>query len=146
MPLIFGTATTSGTSYVNPMVGEPGPTVQLKVDLSALTAGPTGEVDANGWLKPGVVFDVAGGLLIPVASTKAVYGVVLEATALAVAGLNQGTVTSTTLDSDTDCPIAVCVSGVVNRDIAEKNMGHAYTADEIAGFNLAGSHLRLTET
>jgi hypothetical protein len=147
MPLIFGTGTTSGTTYANPMVGEPGPTVQLKVDLSQLTAGAAGEVDAYGYLKPGVVFAVSGGLLVPVGSSGVVYGVVQEATRLAVTGADTGAVTTTTLGSETgDHFIAVCVSGVVQRDIGEDNMGRAYTANEIAGFALAGSLLRLTET
>jgi hypothetical protein len=35
---------------------------------------------------------------------------------------------------------------MVNRDIAEDNLGRAYTADEIAGFALAGSTCQLTRT
>jgi hypothetical protein len=146
MPLIFGTATTSDTGFANPFVGTPGPTVQLKVDVSALEAGSAKEVSAYGILKPGMPFAESSGLLIPVGSGNFVYGVVMEPIQLAAAGASTGAVTTTTLDSDVDQPIAVCVSGVVNRDIIEDNLGRALTADEIAGFDIAGSHLRLTET
>lgn len=146
MPASFGAATSSGTTYTCPTVGEPGPTLQVNVDMSALTAGSTGEVDAYGFLKPGVVFDISSGLLIPVASGQPCYGYVQHPIQLIVGGSDTGVVTDTTLDAATDQPITVCISGAINRDIGEDNMGRAYTADEIAGFNLAASLLRLTET
>lgn len=146
MPLSFPTGQASTTTYTNPMVGTPGPTVQLKVDMSALSAGAAEVVDAYGVLKPGAVFDLSSGLLIPVLTGEPVYGVVIEPIQLVAAGSATGAVTTSSLDSDVDQPITVCISGVVNRDIAEDSMGRAYTADEIAGFNIAGSHLRLTET
>jgi hypothetical protein len=42
-------------------------------------------------------------------------------------------------------PVAVGF-GLINRDIGEDNLERAYTADEIAGFDLAGSNCRLTRT
>lgn len=147
MPLISGTATTSATTQVNPFVGPPQMPVQLNVDVSSLTAGATGEVDAYGVLKAGVPFGMTGGLLvIPVPNGGKTYGVTAAPQQLDAAGAATGAVTSTTLDSDTDQPITVYCGGTVNRDIAEDCIGRAYSADEIAGFNIAGSQLRLTET
>lgn len=146
MPLIFGTATTSTTSYTNPFVGPPQMPVQLKVDVSALTAGAAGEVDAYGVLKPGTPFGVTGGLLVIVPNGGKTYGVTAEPIQLDVGGAATGAVTDTTLDNATDQPITVYCGGTVSRDIAEDNLGRAYTSDEIAGFNIAGSQLRLTET
>jgi hypothetical protein len=147
MPLIFGTATTSTVTYVNPFVGPPQMPVQLLVDVSTLTAGATGEVDAYGILKPGTPFGLSGGkLVVPVATGGFTYGVTAAPIQLDAAGAATGAVTSTSLDSDTDQPITVYCGGVVNRDLAEDNLGRAYSADEIAGFTIAGSQLRLTET
>jgi hypothetical protein len=43
--------------------------------------------------------------------------------------------TNTTLGNDTSDPfIAVAVEGVINRDIAEDNLGRAFTAAELVAF------------
>jgi hypothetical protein len=147
MPLIFGTATTSGTGQTNPFVKDQGVPAQVTVDLSTLTAGATGEVDSNGWLKAGVPFKLASGKLTLVTTGTFVYAVNPEPIPLNVTGLNKGTVTTTTLGNETvDHAIGVVCSGVVNRDIIEDNLGRALNSDEIAGFTVAGSLLRLTET
>lgn len=129
----------AGTGYSNPFVGPCQQVQHIKIDLSGLT---TDEVDVNGYLKPGVPFDNTA-LALLVGSSKPVWGVVMEPTKLPVTT----PVTNTTLAAETnDCLVAVCTAGIVNRDIAEDNLGRAYTANEIAGFALAGSHLRLTTT
>lgn len=131
-------ATTGGDVYHSPMIGPVHHTQQIRLDVSTLT---TAEVDSNGYLKPGVVVNSAGD---PVAAGQAVYGVVFEATKLAHATIPP---TDVSLAADTaDHDICVATHGVVSRDIAEDNLGRAYTADEIAGFALANSHLRLTPT
>jgi hypothetical protein len=127
-----------GTSYANPFVGGVDHPVHIKVDISTLTIN---EVDSKGNLKPGVPFESNG---TPVGSGQFVYGVTFEAAQLPLATIPP---TNATLATETDdCLIAVNTVGVVNRDIAEDNLGRAYTADEIAGFNLAGSKIVLTTT
>jgi hypothetical protein len=138
MPLAVS-AVAAGTGYACPMVGPVDQVQHIKIDLSGLT---TAEVDADGYLKPGVLFDDTA-LALLIATGKIAYGVVVEATKLPVVT----PATNTTLAAETgDCLVAVCTHGIVNRDVAEDNLGRAYTAFEIAGFNVAGSHLRLTKT
>lgn len=137
MPITIST-TTGGTGYACPVVGPVIYTEQIKIDLSTLT---TAEVDSDGYLKPGVVFDQAG---TPVGSTEVVHGIVVEPTKLALVTIPP---TNTSLAAETgDHLVTLCTFGMVNRDIAEDNMGRAYTANELAGFALAGSHLKLTTT
>lgn len=138
MPLNVNTVA-AGTGYSNPFVGPCDHVEHLKIDISGLTMD---EVDVDGYLKPGVPFDNTA-LAILVGSGKPVFGVTMEPTKLPV------TVPTTLaiLQAHTnDCFVAVCTHGIVNRDLAEDNLGRAYTADEIAGFPLAGSNLRLTRT
>jgi hypothetical protein len=137
---IHVTTTAAGTGYGNPMVGPPGPTRHIKVDLSGLTSD---EVDSDGYLKPGVVLKESGGLGILVGAAAGVIYVVTEPTKLAVTVPAD----TTSLGSETgDHFISVAVSGLVNRDIAEDNMGRAYTANELTSFVTAGTHLAVTPT
>jgi hypothetical protein len=134
---IYIKETEGGTGYGNPLVGPPGPFTHIKLDLSTLT---TDEVDADGNLKPGCVFESNG---TPVGSGQICYGIVTEPIALPITLPR----TNTTLGNETADPlIAVCTSGLVNRDVAEDNLGRAYTADELAGFVIAGSNFSLTTT
>jgi hypothetical protein len=129
--------TTGGTIHAPVFVGEIQGTDLVWVDISDLT---TKEVDADGYLKPGVPFAKDGSL---VGSGVAVWGVTIEAVML-----NHATVppTNVSLAADTGTfPVAVGF-GLINRDIGEDNLERAYTADEIAGFDLAGSNCRLTRT
>jgi hypothetical protein len=138
MPMSVSTPTTGGTHYTSPFVGAYGPTIHLKIDLSTLTEA---EVDADGYLKPGVPFNASGD---PVASTEVAYGVTVEATKLVITLPR----TDITLAAETgDHFVTITTSGVINRDIAEDNLGRAYTADEIAGLTtVAGSRFQLTST
>lgn len=129
--------TAGGQGYGNPLVGTPGPYTHIKLDLSTLT---TDEVDAYGYLKPGCVFEANG---TPVGSGQICYGIVTEAIKLPITLPR----TNTTLGNETGDPlIAVSTAGLVNRDVAEDNLGRAYTADELAGFVIAGSNFSLTTT
>src|SRR5262245_60240711 len=113
MPLSIK-ATAGGSGYGNPLVGPVQQVLHIKLDVSTMTID---EVDADGYLKPGVVLKQDG---TPVASTQAVFGVVPEATFLGLATIPP---TNTTLAADTSDPlIAVCTHGNVNRDIAEDNL------------------------
>jgi 6,7-dimethyl-8-ribityllumazine synthase len=105
----------------------------VKVDLSDLSDE---EVDADGYLKPGVPLQKDGSII---ASSGVVWGVTFGGEKVATGG------TDTILDAATDCFVAVGF-GLVNRDVAEDNLGRALTADEIAGFDLAGSNCRITRT
>lgn len=132
MPLKIAT-TTGGLSHSPVFVGEIKGTDAVKVDISDLSDK---EVDSDGYLKPGVPFAKDGNL---VGSGVPVWGVTIEALKITTGN------TDTILDAETDCFVAVGF-GLVNRDIAEDNLGRAYTADEIAGFDLAGSNCRITRT
>lgn len=136
MPINIDT-TAGGEAHSPVFVGEILNTDVVEVDISALS---TSEVDAAGYLKPGVPFNKAGDL---VATGEPVWGVTIEAIKLPL-----GTIppTDTTLDNDTGtCPVTIGF-GLINRDLAEDVLGRAYTADEIAGFDLAGSNCRITRT
>jgi hypothetical protein len=130
-----------GTAYAQPMIGPMGPLEHVKIDLSTLTSA---EVDAQGYLKPGVVFKLAGGLgVLVTAGTDSIYGVCPEATKLSVVTPT----TTTTLAAETgDHFVGLCMSGLINRDVAEDNMGRAYSANEIAAFLVAPCQLRLGQT
>jgi hypothetical protein len=129
--------TAGGLAHAPVFVGEIRNTDMVNVDISDLT---TNEVDPNGYLKPGVPFDKSGNL---VGNGVAVWGVTIEPIRLPHATIPP---TNASLAADTGtCPVAVGF-GLVNRDAAEDNLGRAYTADEIAGFDLAGSNCRITRT
>ncbi len=117
-------------SYANPFISLTG-TVNLLIDVSTLTIA---EVDADGYLKPGVPFFTDGDL---VAAAEPVYGCSIAPVRIAE--------TNTTLATDPDILIAVGF-GVINRDIGEDNLGRVYSATEIADFLLAGSNVHLTTT
>lgn len=134
------TPTAGGTLYASPMVGRVDHTVHIKVDLSGLT---TDEVDADGFLKPGVLLKESGGLGVLIGAAAAPPLIVIEATRLNITLPRD----NTTLAAETgDHFIAVASHGVVNLDIAEDQLGRAYTANELASFTTAGSHLKLTTT
>lgn len=126
--------TAGGLAHAPVFVGKILATDVVKVDISDLS---TNEIDANGFLKPGVPFAKDGEL---VGSTVPVYGVTIEAIKVA-AGNASGDISGAV-----DCFVALGTHGIVNRDIAEDNLGRVYTANEIAGFALAGSNLHLTRT
>jgi hypothetical protein len=139
MPVAI-TTTAALTTYGNPIIGTAGMLKHIKVDLSGLTVD---EVDADGYLKPGVLLKEAAGLGILVGAAAGVVFVVPEATKLAVTT----PATNTTLAAETgDHMVGVAGAGLVNRDVAEDNMGRAYTANELASFITAGTHLAVTTT
>ena len=132
MPLSVA-KTAGGLAHSPVFVGEIKGTDVVKLDISDMSSY---EVDADGYLKPGVPLMKDGN---PVGSSGVVWGVTIEAQKIAT------TNTDTVLDATTDCFVTVGF-GLVNRDLAEDNLGRAYTSDEIAGFDLAGSNCRITRT
>jgi hypothetical protein len=135
MPNTATTLTSEGDTYGNPFIGPVNHTMTVRLDVSGLT---NDEVDANGYIKPGTPL-LSTGLLVS-APAQVVYGVVIEPIKVA-AGNAAGD-----LSGATDIDIAIGTIGQVNRDIVEDNLGRVLTADEIAGFDLAGSHLKLSAT
>lgn len=126
-----------GKIYLNPWRGKIDHTAQIAVDITALTDD---EVDAQGYLKPGVPLTQAGTL---VGAGDVVFACTIEplnvlnlnplapvafATALAAAGTQQ---------------MGVGTIGQVNRAIIEANLERVLTADELAGFAAAGCLIHL---
>jgi hypothetical protein len=109
----------------------------VKVDISDLT---TKEVDQYGNIKPGVPLSKSGDL---VGDGVAVYGVTIEPINIGHATVPP---TDVSLGADTGTVFVTVGFGLVNCDIAEDNLERAYTAYEIAGFDLAGSNCRITRT
>jgi hypothetical protein len=128
-----------GTTYAPVFIGMILGMQQVVVDVSTLT---TDEVDADGFLKPGVPFQKDGTLVS--GGSQFVYAVNHEPQPLQLATIPP---TNTSLGNDTSTiPLGMPTGGEVNRDIAEDNMGRAYTANELAAFNAAGSMIHLTNT
>jgi hypothetical protein len=139
------TTVAGGTGYGSPMVGPVNHTIHLKVDLSGLSldVGSGGEVDSDGYLRPGTLLKESSGLGILIGASAGIPLVVIEATKLNIVT----PVTATTLAAETgDHFVAVATHGVINRDISEDNLGRAYTANELASIVLAGSNLSITTT
>lgn len=131
--------TTAGfTDYAPVMIG-PYNVTNLLIDVSTLT---TAEVDSKGYLKPGTVFQLSSdtGILIS-AGSQTIFGVSIEPVLI-----NKASGSNSTLSTDPDIIIAVATNGLVNRDIAEDNLGRAYSANELAAFRAAGSRLQYTTT
>lgn len=137
------TETAGNDVYASPFIGPIDHVVHLKVDVSTLLIdGAQGaQVDAKGYLKPGVPFKLSSGVGVPPTGGY-VYGCVVEATKIVAENP-----TNVSLAADTSDPFVACVThGLVNRDILEDNLGRALHADEVAAFAAAGSHLALTVT
>jgi hypothetical protein len=139
MPIVIKSLASEGVTYGNPFFGKALATDTVVLDISDLTADY--EVDADNMLKPGLPLAKDGSTI---ASGVPVYGVVLEAVPLKHA---TDPATNASLAADTGTmQVTVGTHGNVNRDIVEDNLGRALTADEIAGFALAGSNLHLSRT
>jgi hypothetical protein len=131
------TKTTGGIGYGNPFIGGVNHPAQIKVDVSGLTIA---EVDQYGYLKPGVPLTKAG--ILVGASPAFPYGVTFEAQKIVPDNPTDVTLAAVTVDPI----ITVNTVGHANRDIIEDNLGRALTAEEIAGFDAAGSKIALSAT
>lgn len=118
--------------YANPMVGPVNHTHQLAVNVAVLTAA---EVDTKGYLKPGVIFDKAG--ILVGAAPAFNYGIVVAPVKVAASNA------AADLTAAGVQRVAVCRIGIVNGDIVEDNLGRVLSANELAGFERAGTHLGL---
>lgn len=137
MPLRV-TTETGTSSYGNPIVGNPGPLIQVVVDISELD---TALVDADGNLKPGAMFKADG---TQPDGSGFVYAINPEPISIGHATIPP---TDVSLAADTaTIPIGMITGGIINRDIVEDNLGRAMTANEIAACTAAGSQFTLTNT
>jgi len=130
---------TAGTTVYAPVfIGEILAMEQVLVDVSELT---TDEVDADGWLKPGVPFKQDGTLAD---GSGCIYAVNPEPQDLRLATVPP---TNGTLAADTKTyPLGMGTMGTVNRDIIEDNLGRALTGNEITAFAAAPCKINLTLT
>lgn len=136
MPLDI-TTTAGGRTNANPFIGGVNHPAQITVDVSALTIN---EVDTFGHLKPGVPLTKAG--ILVGAAPAFVYGVTFESQKIVPEKPTNATLAAVTADPI----ITVNTVGHVNRDVIEDNLGRALTANEIAGFDAAGSKIALSAT
>lgn len=108
--------------YESPFLGPVDHTVGIQIDLSALTDD---EIDAKGYLKPGIPFQKDGTL---VGAGDRLFGVTVEE--VKVADDNEaGTIAALTTQE-----VAVGTEGTIVQDVAEDMLGRAYTADEVTAF------------
>lgn len=131
MPMRRRTVTTPDNIYGRPFVGPTNHPSQIAVNIAVLT---TAEVDADGYIKPGVPLSAAGAL---VGAGVAVHGVVPEPIKVATSNV-AGDLTAAGV-----VQLTVMTIGQVNRGIIESNLGRVLTANEIAGFGLAGCLVKL---
>lgn len=122
------TLTASDATYGNAFLNNIDAVDHIKIDVSTLT---TDEVDSNGYLKPNVPLKSDGTLVSGTSQT--VYGLTVEATKL------PGRTDNASLSSDTSDPlIAVTTDALINRDIAEDNLGRALSANELSALTAGG--------
>lgn len=130
--------TAGDTTYGPVFIGEILAMEQVLIDVSELT---TDEVDADGWLKPGVPFKQDGTLAD---GSGHIYAVNPEPQDLQLATVPP---TNGTLSADTKTfPLGMGTMGTVNRDIIEDNLGRALTANELTAFATAPCKINLTLT
>jgi hypothetical protein len=127
--------TTGKTAYHSALIGNY-ETLHVKVDVSALT---NKEIDAQGFLKPGVPLSLAGILLTGAAGE--VPCVSIEPIKVAASNSNADIAAITN-----DPFVALAVNGVLNRDIMEDNLDRVLSVAEIAALNGPNSKLVLSLT
>lgn len=134
-PRIQNTVTAGGQGYQDPFIGRSlDHTLSIATDITALSDD---EIDSGGYLIPGLPLNADGELL---GAGDYVAGVVPEATKVAAG--NDATSIAAALAAH---PVIVCNRGNVSRDAMEYNLGRSLTAEEIAGFTVAGSQLTLLQ-
>lgn len=133
MPL--GTTKTAGDqAYGNAFLSPIEAVDHVKLDVSTLT---TAEVDANGYLKPNTPLKQDGTIVSGASQT--VYGLTVEAVKL------PGRTDNANLASDTSDPlVAVTTHALINRDIAEDNLGRALSANELSALTAGGFKVTTT--
>lgn len=105
------TNTAGGTSYVDIRVGTGHQIHQMLIDVSTLS----GAVDADGYLPPGLPLDTTGA---PVGASETAYGIV-----------GPEPVKLGSADHFGNC----FLTGALNKDAIEDNLGRVLSTDELAG-------------
>ena len=129
------TTTAGGDVHPNPFIGPVNHTAPVLLDVSTLSSD---EVDANGYIKPGVLLQQNGDLIS--GASQIAYGAVVEA--VKVADGNQ----AGDLSGASDVMIPVAIWCLINRDILEDSLGRVLSANELAAVDIAGSHVAITNT
>lgn len=111
-------------------VGPVDHTVAVPVNLTLLT---NKEIDTDGYLKPYIPLTKAGILV----TAGRVFGVTVEHIKVAKDNASATIAALGTID------VVVATMCQLNRAIAEDVLDRVYTAAELAGFDLAGSHIVL---
>jgi hypothetical protein len=120
MPFRHKTLFTGGQHIPVPFVGPVDHTVSVPVNLAALT---NKEIDADGYLKPGIPLTKAGALV----ASGSVFGVTVDYVKVAEDNAS-GTIAAL---GTVDIPVATICQ--VNQDVAEDILGRIYSAAELAG-------------
>ena len=133
MPMkVTNPLTSGGDAYAQPFVGAYGDhTAPVSVVVANLTDD---EVDANGFLKPGVLLNKSGALV----TTGVAYGAVVGPTKVAASNAAGDMTAAGTVT------VIVATHCQLNRDVVEDILGRALTAAEIAGVP-AGHSVTLVE-
>jgi len=133
MPLNLGTSTSVGGKILgNPWRGLIEHQHQYRVNIADLT---TGEVDADGYIKPGVPLSSAN----PAGRVTAgrVEGCTIESIKVAASNSPAALTAAGVIE------LTIGTIGQVNRKIIEDNLGRPLTAAEIAGFTAPGCLVKL---
>ncbi len=102
-----------------------------------LTQFTSNEINADGYLRPGIPL-TRNGLLVGV-SPAFVFGVTVEHRKVAEDNAAATIAALGTID------VAIELMACVVRDVAEDILDRAYTANEVAGFDRAGSKCHLVD-
>jgi hypothetical protein len=117
-----------GSDYTSPFVGPVNHTAQISVDITALTDD---EIDADGYLKPGVPLKADGTLVS--GSGETILGVTIEPLKVAKSNSSEDIAAATSTFE-----LAVATIGQVSKPRAEENLGRSYTSDEVDAFAASG--------
>lgn len=130
MPMRVTPPAGGGEVHPNPFVGDINHTAPIRVLASGLTVA---EVDARGYLKPGVLFRRSGALVTAVATAgESIYGANVEA--IKIAEGNTGAL----LTAAGTVTVVVAQHCSINRAILEDSLGRVLTAGELAAAGAAG--------
>jgi hypothetical protein len=132
MPVKITQPAAADDVYASPFRGPINHTAQIAVNITALT---NAEIDAKGWVKPGLPLSAAGTL---VGAAVPVFGVVIEPIKVAASN-SAGDIAA----ASAAFQLSVAVIGAVSRPVVESNLGRVLNANEIAGFGLAGCLIKL---
>jgi hypothetical protein len=117
-----------GSTPMNPFIGiNPAAPIAIPIAATSLTSA---EVDAYGYLKPGVPFQRSGAL-VTAGTGQTIFGITIEPIKIAASNAAADLTAAGTPE------VAVKPAGVVSRAIMESNLGRALSANELAIFLLS---------